>query len=122
MKNALISIYSIYFYIRITCYCYHSENFQRLQQDLAEMIVYSLEKRGAGRKSFENRNTLSSKVQRTEANSSLQTESPEYFHLAVADRSTYLWLWRSVQWQVIKKWTHFIACVCLNLCDRSFSE
>uniref|UniRef100_A0A3Q1HXF7 Guanylate cyclase n=1 Tax=Anabas testudineus TaxID=64144 RepID=A0A3Q1HXF7_ANATE len=66
-----------------------AENFQRLQQDLAEMIVSSLEKRGAGRKSFENRNTLSTKVGQRET-ASLRTDSPEYFHLAVADRSTYL--------------------------------
>ncbi|XP_057717075.1 guanylyl cyclase C [Corythoichthys intestinalis] len=67
-----------------------AENFQRLQQDLAEMIVSSLEKRGKGRESFENRKTLSTR--RRETNTSLQGESsPEYFHLAVTDNpSTYL--------------------------------
>ncbi|KAK2833777.1 hypothetical protein Q5P01_017666 [Channa striata] len=66
-----------------------AENFQKLQQDLAEMIVSSLEERGAGRASFENRNTLSTKVRRRETNSSLQRDSPpEYFHLAVTDNPT----------------------------------
>ncbi|KAM3597900.1 uncharacterized protein V6R79_010938 [Siganus canaliculatus] len=48
-----------------------AENFQRLQQDLAEMIVASLEKR-------------------SETNSSLQStdSQPEYFHLAVTDNPT----------------------------------
>ncbi|XP_076021157.1 guanylyl cyclase C [Genypterus blacodes] len=69
-----------------------AENFQRLQQDLAEMIVSSLEKRGHEGKGFEKRKTLSTKVRRRETNSSLQGESlPEYFHLAVTDHpSTYL--------------------------------
>ncbi|XP_077367856.1 guanylyl cyclase C [Festucalex cinctus] len=67
-----------------------AENFQRLQQDLAEMIVSSLEKRGEGRESFEKRKTLSAR--RRETSSSLQGENPpEYFHLAVTDNpSTYL--------------------------------
>ncbi|XP_070779054.1 guanylyl cyclase C [Enoplosus armatus] len=65
-----------------------AENFQRLQQDLAEMIVSSQEKRGD--KGF--KKTLSTKVRRKETNSSLQGDSPpEYFHLAVTDNpSTYL--------------------------------
>ncbi|TKS91639.1 Heat-stable enterotoxin receptor [Collichthys lucidus] len=65
-----------------------AENFQRLQQDLAEMIVSTLEKRGDG--VF--RKTLSTKIRRRETNSSLQSDSPpEYFHLAVTDNpSTYL--------------------------------
>ncbi|XP_040918754.1 heat-stable enterotoxin receptor [Toxotes jaculatrix] len=69
-----------------------AENFQRLQQDLAEMIVSSLEKRGDGSEGFEKRKTLSTKVRRRETNSSLQSDSPpEYFHLAVTDNpSTYL--------------------------------
>ncbi|KAM7372330.1 hypothetical protein PAMP_009507 [Pampus punctatissimus] len=69
-----------------------AENFQRLQQDLAEMIVSSLQKRGDGRESFKKRNTLSTKVRQRDTNSSLQTDSPpEYFHLAVTDNpSTYL--------------------------------
>ncbi|XP_070703541.1 guanylyl cyclase C [Pempheris klunzingeri] len=67
-----------------------AENFQRLQQDLAEMIVSRLEKRGDKREGF--KKTLSTKVRRRETNSSLQGEgSPEYFHLAVTDNpSTYL--------------------------------
>nr|XP_046271779.1 heat-stable enterotoxin receptor [Scatophagus argus] len=67
-----------------------AENFQRLQQDLAEMIVASLEKRGDRSDSL--KKTLCTKVRRTETNSSLQrASSPEYFHLAVTDNpSTYL--------------------------------
>ncbi|XP_070837421.1 guanylyl cyclase C [Chaetodon trifascialis] len=61
-----------------------AENFQRLQQDLAEMIVSSQEKRGDRREGF--KKTLSTKVHRRETNSSLQGDSqPEYFHLAVTD-------------------------------------
>lgn len=68
-----------------------SENFQRLQQDLADMIVFSLEKRGAGRKSFENRTTLSTKLRRRETTGSARSDhAPEYFQVAVADPSTYL--------------------------------
>ncbi|XP_074511504.1 guanylyl cyclase C [Sebastes fasciatus] len=69
-----------------------AENFQRLQQDLAEMIVSSLENRSVGSEGFKNRKTLSTKVRRRETNSSLQGNSPpEYFHLAVTDDpSTYL--------------------------------
>uniref|UniRef100_A0A671VKA6 Guanylate cyclase n=1 Tax=Sparus aurata TaxID=8175 RepID=A0A671VKA6_SPAAU len=65
-----------------------AENFQRLQQDLAEMIVSSLEKREDRR--F--KKTLSTKVLRRETDSSLQGDSsPEYFHLAVTDNpSTFL--------------------------------
>ncbi|KAM3864411.1 guanylyl cyclase C [Diretmus argenteus] len=67
-----------------------AENFQRLQQDLAEMIVSSLKKRG---NSFEKRKTLSTRGRRRgDTNSSLQGDGlPEYFHLAVTDDpSTYL--------------------------------
>ncbi|XP_076609016.1 guanylyl cyclase C [Chaetodon auriga] len=61
-----------------------AENFQRLQQDLAEMIVSSQEKRGDRREGF--KKTLSTKVHRRETNSSLQGDGqPEYFHLAVTD-------------------------------------
>ncbi|XP_044037738.1 heat-stable enterotoxin receptor [Siniperca chuatsi] len=64
-----------------------AENFQRLQQDLAEMIVSSLEKRGDGSEGLEK--TLSTKVRRRETNSSLQGDGPpEYFHLAVTDNPT----------------------------------
>ncbi|XP_061566940.1 guanylyl cyclase C [Cololabis saira] len=63
-----------------------AENFQRLQQDLADMIVSSLKKRGGGRDSFKKRKTLSTKIHCRETNNSLQTESPpEYFHLAVTE-------------------------------------
>lgn len=57
-----------------------SENFQRLQQDLAEMIVSSLEKRGDGKGSL--RRTLSTRSQRE------NNGSPEYFHLAVTENPT----------------------------------
>uniref|UniRef100_A0A665WBN6 Guanylate cyclase n=1 Tax=Echeneis naucrates TaxID=173247 RepID=A0A665WBN6_ECHNA len=66
-----------------------AENFQRLQQELAEKIVSSLEKRGSGSEAFEKRKTLSMKVRRRETSSSLQSDSPpEYFHLAVTDNPT----------------------------------
>ncbi|KAM9391742.1 guanylyl cyclase C [Pholidichthys leucotaenia] len=67
-----------------------AENFQRLQQDLAEMIVSSLKNRDDG--SFKKRKTLSTKIRRRETNSSMQSDSlPEYFHLAVTDTpNTYL--------------------------------
>ncbi|KAM4530764.1 guanylyl cyclase C [Odontesthes bonariensis] len=69
-----------------------AENCQRLKQDLAEMIVSSLEKRGAGKEGFEKRKTLSTKIRWKDTESSMQKESPpEYFHLAVTDDpSTYL--------------------------------
>ncbi|XP_071758151.2 guanylyl cyclase C [Centroberyx gerrardi] len=69
-----------------------AENFQRLQQDLAEMIVSCLENRADGCEDFSKRKTLSTKVRRRETNSSLQGDGlPEYFHLAVTDSpSTYL--------------------------------
>lgn len=54
------------------------ENFQRLQQDLAEMIVSSLEKRGDVKGSY--RRTLSTRSQKGETNS-----PPDYFHLAVTE-------------------------------------
>ncbi|KAM8723242.1 guanylyl cyclase C [Acanthopagrus schlegelii] len=59
-----------------------AENFQRLQQDLAEMIVSSLEKR----EDRSLKKTLSTKVHERETNGNLQGDSsPEYFHLAVTD-------------------------------------
>ncbi|XP_044186028.1 heat-stable enterotoxin receptor [Thunnus albacares] len=69
-----------------------AENFQRLQQDLAEMIVSSLEKRGNGSDSFKKRKTLSTRIRQRDTNGSLQRDGPpEYFHLAVTDDpSTYL--------------------------------
>uniref|UniRef100_UPI0037E99EC7 guanylyl cyclase C n=1 Tax=Semicossyphus pulcher TaxID=241346 RepID=UPI0037E99EC7 len=68
-----------------------AENFQQLQQNLAEMIVSSVEKRGDGSELF--KKTLSTKVKQRETNSSLQEgdSPPEYFHLAVTENpSTYL--------------------------------
>ena len=68
------------------------ENFQRLQQDLAEMIMSSLESRSAGSGPLEKRKTLSTRVRRRETNSSLPSDGlPAYFDLAVTDNpSTYL--------------------------------
>lgn len=68
------------------------ENFQRLQQDLAEMIVSSLEQRVPGKEGFEKRKTLSTRVRRRETNSSPQGDGlPEYLHLVTNDNpSTYL--------------------------------
>ncbi|XP_020782806.2 LOW QUALITY PROTEIN: guanylyl cyclase C [Boleophthalmus pectinirostris] len=67
-----------------------AENFQRLQQDLAEMIQVSLAERAACTEGFEKRKTLSTKIRRRETNSSTQSDPPDYFHLAVTDSSTYL--------------------------------
>lgn len=68
-----------------------AENFQRLQEDLAEMIQASLAKRAECTEGFEKRKTLSTKIRRRETGSSTQSEPPEYFHLAVTDNpSTYL--------------------------------
>ncbi|KAM6957863.1 guanylyl cyclase C [Aplochiton taeniatus] len=69
-----------------------AENFQRLQQDLAEMIVSNLEQREPGSESMEKRKTLSTRVRRRETNSSLPGDGlPEYLHLAVTDNpGTYL--------------------------------
>ncbi|KAL0198955.1 hypothetical protein M9458_007495, partial [Cirrhinus mrigala] len=57
------------------------ENFQRLQQDLAERIVSTLDKRGN-----ELRKTLSTRHRRTQRHSS--DGQPEYLHLT--DPTTYL--------------------------------
>ncbi|MEQ2304412.1 Heat-stable enterotoxin receptor [Ameca splendens] len=69
-----------------------AENFQRLQQDLADMIVSSLDKHRAGKEGFEKRKTLSTRIRWRDTNGNLQKESsPEYFHLAVTDSpSTFL--------------------------------
>uniref|UniRef100_A0A8C7DNQ6 Guanylate cyclase n=1 Tax=Oncorhynchus kisutch TaxID=8019 RepID=A0A8C7DNQ6_ONCKI len=68
-----------------------AENFQRLQQDLSEMIVSSLEKRGPGNNGMEKRKTLSTRVRRRETNGSQEDGLPEYLHLAITDiPSTYL--------------------------------
>ncbi|XP_061894002.1 guanylyl cyclase C isoform X1 [Entelurus aequoreus] len=58
-----------------------AENFQRLQQDLAEMIVSSLEKRGEDAEVLGKRKTLSAKASKRDPDSG----PPEYFHLAVTD-------------------------------------
>uniref|UniRef100_A0A673JEW9 Guanylate cyclase n=1 Tax=Sinocyclocheilus rhinocerous TaxID=307959 RepID=A0A673JEW9_9TELE len=58
-----------------------AENFQRLQQDLAERIVSTLDKRGN-----ERRKTLSTRQRRTQRHSS--DGQPEYLHLN--DPTTYL--------------------------------
>ncbi|MEQ2217306.1 hypothetical protein XENOCAPTIV_004597, partial [Xenoophorus captivus] len=68
---------------------------KRLQQDLADMIVSSLDKHRAGKEGFEKRKTLSTRSTRIrwrDTNGNLQKESsPEYFHLAVTDSpSTFL--------------------------------
>ncbi|CAL8301364.1 unnamed protein product [Merluccius merluccius] len=69
-----------------------AENFQRLQQDLAEMIVSSLETRLSSSLEVEKRKTLSTRVRRQETNGSLPSDGlPAYFDLAVTDDpSTYL--------------------------------
>ncbi|KAI4889235.1 hypothetical protein NFI96_019827 [Prochilodus magdalenae] len=58
-----------------------AENFQRLQQDLAEMVVSTLAKRGN-----EKRKTLSTRIRKSQRHSS--DGLPEYLHLT--DPSTYL--------------------------------
>ena len=71
--------------------CVPRENFQRLQQDLSEMIVSSLEKRGPGPEGLEKRKTLSTRIRRRDTASSQGDGLPEYFHLAITDDpSTYL--------------------------------
>ncbi|KAG7325154.1 hypothetical protein KOW79_011470 [Hemibagrus wyckioides] len=66
-----------------------AENFQRLQQDLAEMIKCCLEQRSP---SLEKRKTLSARQRKLRFQLELSdSEQPEYFHLATVDNlSTYL--------------------------------
>ncbi|MCI4384237.1 hypothetical protein PGIGA_G00036610 [Pangasianodon gigas] len=66
-----------------------AENFQRLQQHLAEMIKSCLEQRSPG---LEKRKTLSARQRKLRGHSELiDSEQPEYFHLATVDNlSTYL--------------------------------
>ncbi|XP_017338107.1 guanylyl cyclase C isoform X1 [Ictalurus punctatus] len=66
-----------------------AENFQRLQQDLAEMIKSCLEQRSP---SLAKRKTLSAGQRKLRGHSELtDSEQPEYFHLATVDNlSTYL--------------------------------
>lgn len=65
------------------------ENFQRLQQDLAEMIKSCLEQRSP---CMEMRKTLSTRQRKLRGYSELlYTEQPEYLHLTSADNlGTYL--------------------------------
>lgn len=59
------------------------ENFQRLQQDLAEMIRTCLAKRLQG---SEKRKTLSTRPRRVEPYcKAIEEEQPEYLHLATVD-------------------------------------
>ncbi|GAA6101001.1 guanylyl cyclase C [Tachysurus ichikawai] len=66
-----------------------AENFQRLQQDLAEMIKCCLEQRSP---SLEKRKTLSTRQRKLRGQLELpDSEQPEYFHLATVDNlSTFL--------------------------------
>ncbi|XP_072523501.1 guanylyl cyclase C isoform X2 [Salminus brasiliensis] len=66
-----------------------AENFQLLQQDLAQMIKMCLERRSP---SLEKRKTLSAEQRRLRGNSILgDSEQPEYLHLVTVDNlSTYL--------------------------------
>ncbi|XP_062859202.1 guanylyl cyclase C [Trichomycterus rosablanca] len=66
-----------------------AENFQRLQQDLAEMIKSCLEQRAPF---MEKRKTLSTRHRKLRGYSELSyTEQPEYLHLTIVDNpSTYL--------------------------------
>ncbi|KAJ8406660.1 hypothetical protein AAFF_G00295760 [Aldrovandia affinis] len=67
-----------------------AENFQRLQQHLAEMIVSTLEKRSLDAGAMEKRKTLSTRQRRRERDGSQRYFQPEYLHLATVDLSTYL--------------------------------
>ncbi|XP_060794953.1 guanylyl cyclase C [Neoarius graeffei] len=66
-----------------------AENFQRLQQDLAELIKTCLEQRSP---SLKKRRTLSARQRKLRAHAEMtDSEQPEYFHLATVDNlSTYL--------------------------------
>ncbi|KAJ7992602.1 hypothetical protein DPEC_G00280390 [Dallia pectoralis] len=67
-----------------------AENFQRLQQDLSERIISSLENREPGPEGVI-RKTLSTRVRRRETNGSQEDSQPEYLHLAITDfPTTYL--------------------------------
>ncbi|XP_029312186.1 heat-stable enterotoxin receptor [Cottoperca gobio] len=69
-----------------------TENFQRLQQDLANMILACLERRSRG--SIQRRTPLSSQSKEDDEASEVESESdqPEYLHLATVDNtlSTFL--------------------------------
>lgn len=74
--------------------CSFRENFQRLQQDLAHMILACLERRSRG--SVRKKKTLSSQSDEDEKSRESEVESdsgpPEYLHLATVDNtlSTFL--------------------------------
>uniref|UniRef100_A0A8C9TAT1 Guanylate cyclase n=1 Tax=Scleropages formosus TaxID=113540 RepID=A0A8C9TAT1_SCLFO len=62
-----------------------AENFQRLQQDLAEMILSCLEKRSLETDGKEMRKTLSTRQKKRESDESQGDYQPEYLHLATVD-------------------------------------
>lgn len=66
----------------------HSENFQRLQQHLAQMILECLERRSVG--SIKKRGTLSPRLRKGDPGEG--DYQPEYLHLATVDNtlSTFL--------------------------------
>ncbi|XP_010895036.2 heat-stable enterotoxin receptor isoform X2 [Esox lucius] len=67
-----------------------AENFVRLQQDLSEMIISSLENREPGPEGLI-RKTLSTRARRRDTSGSQGDGLPEYLHLAVTDvPNTYL--------------------------------
>ncbi|XP_030630997.1 heat-stable enterotoxin receptor [Chanos chanos] len=61
------------------------ENFQRLQQDLAQMIQTCLEKRSL---SMEKRKTLSTRLKRVVGDEGQGDSQPEYLHLATVDNQS----------------------------------
>ncbi|XP_036378817.1 heat-stable enterotoxin receptor [Megalops cyprinoides] len=68
-----------------------AENFQRLQQDLAKMILSCLEKRSQGKGGLEKRKTLSTRQRKRDKDGGLGNFEPEYLQLATVDNlSTYL--------------------------------
>ncbi|XP_036408707.1 heat-stable enterotoxin receptor [Megalops cyprinoides] len=66
-----------------------AENFQRLQQDLADMIVSCLEKRSLGAGGLEKRKTLSTRQRKREKEENQSDHQPEYLHL-VDNLNTYM--------------------------------
>ncbi|KAG9338834.1 hypothetical protein JZ751_025273 [Albula glossodonta] len=68
-----------------------AENFQRLQHDLAKMILSTLEKRSVGAGAMEKRKTLSTRQKKRDKDGTMGDFQPEYLHLATIDNlSTYL--------------------------------
>uniref|UniRef100_A0A3P8ZQK7 Guanylate cyclase n=1 Tax=Esox lucius TaxID=8010 RepID=A0A3P8ZQK7_ESOLU len=71
-----------------------AENFVRLQQDLSEMIISSLENREPGPEGLI-RKTLSTRARRRDTSGSQGDGLPEYLHLAVTDvPNTYLYTFK----------------------------